>query len=391
VSEPDAVPEEDLEEIELFVDGEDDKESEAAELETAHPGLTPFASATFSFGRGTFVDQRPEDLGARRRREDEADGEHIDELVETPAAVEIEPEIVPEPEVVEEVGPIEEPAPPPREKIAVGASLVVDGPIRFTDVRSLITQDYEISSIGDILDRLHIHAEVIVDRDGLVEIDRRVYSTPQVASDQEARELIDSVIGDETAVPTSGIEELFGMDAGDLFADLGPEEPEEPVERETERSVIRFLDLGFDYDGFLKGYNRSEGGVVKSLVTFTRYWKARVGVLFGASQGELAPRYGLGIEESCLEALRVSHSSGIYRNVLQKRNLLFINGPLRRVEYFLGLCSDDQIVHFQKALFVPIVFEGDEGYALLGLPSTVGSLDEAFQTIVPLLTSVAAV
>ena len=141
----------------------------------------------------------------------------------------------------------------------------------------------------------------------------------------------------------------------------------------------------------MRGYNKTEGGVIKSLVTFTRYWHARVGVLFAVGEGELVPQYGLGIEESCLHSLHISHSSGIYRNVLEKRLVLFVNRPLRQVEYFLGLCPDEQIASFQKALFLPAIIHGEEGYALLGLQDGIGSLNEAFESIVPLLASVAAV
>jgi hypothetical protein len=126
-------------------------------------------------------------------------------------------------------------------------------------------------------------------------------------------------------------------------------------------------------------------------VTFTRYWQARVGIILLPDENELAPKYGLGLEQSCLAALRVSHSSGIYRNVLAKRHVLFINRPLRHVEYFRGLCADEQIITFQKVLLVPLIVHGEEGYALLGLPASIGSLDYAFEPVVKRLTLTPAI
>ncbi len=78
-------------------------------------------------------------------------------------------------------------------------------------------------------------------------------------------------------------------------------------------------------------------------------------------------------------------------DALNKSRLMFVNRPLRQVEYFLGLCPDEQIASFQKALFLPAIIHGEESYALLGLQEGIGSLNEAFELMVPLLASVAAV
>ncbi|MCK4514855.1 MAG: hypothetical protein KAU31_06330, partial [Spirochaetaceae bacterium] len=356
--------------------------SEVGDLEGARSGATPFMAGTFSFGKGTELNL-PSGQTPAVRPEEDAQTDAIEDLEILGAA---EPSID---EIVEV--PADDARVPDVVRTAPVAPLVSEGSIRFTDIRSMVTPEYEIASIGDILDRLHIDKNILIDRDGVVEIDRKVYGAQRGAGDDETRQLVDSVTGDQTDAVTTGIEELFGAEASDLFADLGPAERPDAINRETRRSVVRFVDRGFDYDGFLRGYHKTESGVIKSLVTFTRQWRARVGVLFVVGEGELVAKYGLGLEESCLHALHISHSSGIYRNVLEKRLVLFVNRPLRRVEYFLGLCPDEEISSFQKALFLPLIIHGEEGYALLGLQEGTGSLDEAFGAIVPLLTSIAAV
>ena len=273
----------------------------------------------------------------------------------------------------------------------VGAVRGAEGPVRFTDGLAAVTPAYEIASVADILNRLHIDKNVIIDRDGVIEIGRDVYDADRGSRNDETRELVESVMGDGADDVTAGIEQLFNVEATDLCADLDPVERSKSPILEAERSIVRFVDRGFDYDGFLRGYQKTEGGIVKSLVTFTRHWGARVGVLFSPGDGELGPRYGLGLESECLQALHISNSSGIYRNVLARRLVLFVNRPLRQVEYFLGLCPDEQIAYFQKVLFLPVVIHGEEGYALLGLQERISSLDEAFGSVLPLLTSVATV
>ncbi|MEE8441327.1 MAG: hypothetical protein V3S41_06370, partial [Spirochaetia bacterium] len=355
--------------------------AEVGDLERARSGATPFMAGTFSFGKGTVLNLSTGHTPPVQPGEDSETGAADDlEMLGTVA-----------PSIDESGTPTHDVAVPVVTEIASVIPLVSEGSIRFTDIRALVTPEYEIASVGEILDRLHVDKNIITDRDGIVEIDRKVYGAQLAARDDETRRLVDSVTGDHTDTVMAGVEELFGAEATDLFADLRSTERSDTISRETERSVVRFGDRGFDYDGFLRGYRKTEGGIIKSLVAFTRHWRARVGVLFGVGEGELVPKYGLGLDEACLHALHISHSSGIYRNVLEKRLVLFVNRPLRRVEYFLGLCSDEHMAYFQKVLFLPVIIQGEEGYALLGLQEGTGSLDEAFESIVPLLTTAAAV
>ena len=115
------------------------------------------------------------------------------------------------------------------------APLMAEGSIRFTDMRSMATSEYEIASVADILDRLHVAKNIIVDRDGIVQIDRKVFGAQSSTGDDETRKLVDSVTGEQTGAVTTGIEELFGAEASDLFADLGPAVHPDPISQRSER------------------------------------------------------------------------------------------------------------------------------------------------------------
>ena len=126
------------------------------------------------------------------------------------------------------------------------------------------------------------------------------------------------------------------------------------------------------------------------MVSFTRLWGAQVGILYEQERDDLHPRFALGVEESCWQSLIISGSSGICRNVLAKRHVLYLDQPLRHVEYFNGLCGDEQISFFVKSLFLPVVINGNDGYALLGFRDDVEDVTGLFRRIMPQLSRAAA-
>ena len=70
--------------------------------------------------------------------------------------------------------------------------------------------------------------------------------------------------------------------------------------------------------------------------------------------------------------------------------MLYLDQPLRHVEYFNGLCGDEQISFFVKSLFLPVVINGNDGYALLGFRDDVEDVTGLFRRIMPQLSRAAA-
>jgi hypothetical protein len=296
--------------------------------------------------------------------------------------------------VLEEIEEVEE-GETAEEPVLLGAdeaesaadTAVVAGPpktITFADLGKRITPDYEIRSVVDILGRFQISANILVDTEGLVEIDRDAYAETKPA-DQEIKDLVDSVVHGESAEETAGVEELFGGEPVEPLPELSGSDREERPVRPTGISAFRFSVRGFDYDAFLRGYKRNDSGVMKSLVRFTKRWEARVGILYIRTEKGLKAEYTLGISQECRSSMLITEDSDIYRNVLSQRLVLFVNAPLTRVNEFSARCSIDDLGQFEKALFVPVTITGQDSYALLGLPEETESMEEAFRTIVPKL------
>ncbi len=408
-----AEPAEELEPAELEEALADDEELEelepeeaggepvaAEELPAGPAGATAFGGGLFSFGRGIEVRVRSRDSeAAELEAEPWATGP-----VEVSAAAQAPPvddevegmqelEEVDEAEELEEIGE----AGPGSSK---GAEDTADaaggherrqgsaaGLIRFQTGREGTDAGYEAASLSEVLDRLHIDKQVLVEHEGVVEIDRSAYAEGRMGHDEEIRSLVDAVIGDEESGYASGIESLFGGGHDELLSvlrDAGDDERRE--RRANQLSLFRFVEQGFDYDGFLRGYQNNDGGVLKSLVRFTRLWKARVGIILVEDEHGLTPTYQLGLDPSCADSLGITTSSGLYRHLLSRRRVVFIEQPIMEVEYFHDLCSPESLSLFDRTLILPLVFRGANAYALLGLPRSVESLDDAFRSVVPYLS-----
>ncbi|MFW5814078.1 MAG: hypothetical protein ACOCWX_01410, partial [Spirochaetota bacterium] len=392
---------EDDEELEELEPEEAGGEPVAAEELRAGPaGATAFGGGLFSFGRGIEVrlrsrDSEPAELEAETWETGPAE---VSAAAQPPAADD-EAEEAQELEGVDEADELEEigEAGPGSSE---GAGNAADpsggherkqgsaaGLIRFQTGREGIDAGYEAASLSELLDRLHIGKQVLVEHEGVVEIDRSAYAEGRMGHDEEIRSLVDDVIGDEESGYASGIESLFGGGHDELLSvlrDAGDDERRE--RRANQLSLFRFVEQGFDYDGFLRGYQNNDGGILKSLVRFTRLWNARVGIVLVEDEHGLTPTYQLGLDPSCADSLGITASSGLYRHLLSRRRVVFIEEPIMEVEYFHDLCSPESLSLFDRTLILPLVFRGANAYALLGLPRSVESLDDAFRSVVPYLS-----
>ncbi|MFP4377826.1 MAG: hypothetical protein ACLFP4_12355, partial [Spirochaetales bacterium] len=361
-------PADDLEELQ--VDESDEEPLILNELPVARHGSTTFGAGLFGFGPGTEVRlPRLVQNGPQRS--------HDEPVVDHPVG-----ESANDDDEVAELADLEPVASErPLRRAARDSRLV-----RIAHDRPISTDDYEIADVSEVLGRLHISKSILVEEDGVFQIDRTAYQAPIAAKDQSVNTLIREVTGGAIDGDTPGVEELFGGSADDElseFASVG--QSRDDSEDQVGISVFRFTDQGFDYDGFLRGYKRNDSGLLKSMVSFTRYWNARVGIVFQSRDIEHQPYAAIGIDDRCRASMVISKSSSVARNILNKGRVLFIKRPLTEVEYFKDLCSPQSLAFFERSLFLPVVLAGARAYFLLGLRGNLDSLDDAFRSVLPIL------
>jgi hypothetical protein len=213
--------------------------------------------------------------------------------------------------------------------------------------------------------------------DGVVQIDRRVYEESHETGDAEVRTLVDSIVGEEED-ETAGIDDLLAPGGGLDLLPVGQkdESPGFGAGAGEGRRTPTFSERGLDYDAILDAYPDTEGGILKSLVEFTRSWGARAAGVLMSAEGEMRLDYSLAIEERCRRNFIVPETSDVYRHVLRHRSLLLTREPLHRFRSFHGLCTESALAYIGPALLLPIVFRGEDAYLVLGVRDEAQNVEE---------------
>ena len=277
----DLVEVDEAEEIEVLEEAEDEGQSALeGELEQVKSGASPFMRGMFSFGPGISVrpvrrQERVSDFDAGSQTEkiqaaheiaelqppersqelvplEEIGGpEETAELTSTGDVADLE-EIEPldegllDQEVEEIGGPEEVPEPAPAPDGRSRSPIVAGSSIRFTELRELVTPEYEIATVISVLDRLHVDKNIIVDSEGMIEIDRLAYADARMGHDDEMKGLVESVMGEPTEEVQTGVEQIFARGEIDLLSPPDSEVPEVRRRRdEPGTSLFRFIDRGF--------------------------------------------------------------------------------------------------------------------------------------------------
>jgi hypothetical protein len=259
-------------------------------------------------------------------------------------------------------------------------------PYRMEDDLIVFTSGEETDNSFFQILRLHGRADgdaegergVFTAADGVVEIDQRVYEEAHYTSDAEVRNLVESIVGQEEESESAGIDDLLAAGGGLDLLPVG--QKEEAITAGTDagggprKPIID--ERGLDYDAILGAYPETEGGILKSLVEFTRAWGARAAGVLLPAEGEMRLDYSLAIEERCRRNFVVPVTSDVYRHVLTHRSLLLTREPLHRFRSFRGLCSESAFAYIGSVLLLPIVFRGTEAYLLLGVREGATSIEE---------------
>ncbi len=290
----------------------------------------------------------------------------------------LEDEDVEEAELIEELEE-EEPAEPavPEKAADTGeadtgeAYRLEDDLIVFTTAADTDNEYFEILRLepGNTDVEAQSEAEVFTADGEVVQIDERVYESSHDTPDEEVRELVESIVGTEDEEDAAGIDELLAPGGGLDLLPVGQREEGLVTGGESAGAgrTPTITPRGLDYDAILSSYSANEGGILKSLVEFTRSWGARAAGVLLPHDDELRLEHSLAIEERCQRNFVVSGDSDVYRHVFSHRSILLAREPLHRFRSFRGVCSEAAFAYIGEVLLLPIVFRGQEGYLFLGV------------------------
>ena len=288
----------------------------------------------------------------------------------------LEDEDVEEAELIEELEEIEEQEPAEADVLEEEADTgepyrLEDELIVFTSAAETNNEYFEILSLepGNTDTEDNSESDVFTADGEVVQIDERVYESAHDTPDEEVRELVESIVGPEDEEDAAGIDELLAPGGGLDLLPVGQREEELITGGESTGAgrTPTITPRGLDYDAILSRYPANEGGILKSLIEFTRSWGARAAGVLLPHDGELRLEYSLAVEERCRRDFVVPSNSDVYRHVLSHRSILLAREPLHRFRSFRGLCSEAALAYIGEVILIPIVFRGQEGYLFLGV------------------------
>ncbi len=285
----------------------------------------------------------------------------------------LEDEDVEEAELIEELEE-QEPAAPdvPEEDADTGEPYRLEGDVVvFTSAAETDNEYFEILRLepGGADAEVPSESDVFTADGEVVQIGERVYESSHDTPDEEVRDLVESIVGTEDEEDAAGIDELLAPGGGLDLLPVGQREEELVTGGESTGPgrTPTITPRGLDYDAILSSYSANEGGILKSLIEFTRSWGARAAGVLLPHDDELRLEHGLAVEERCRRSFVVPRDSDVYRHVFSHRSILLLREPLHRFRSFRGLCTEAAFAYIGEVLLLPIVFRGQEGYLFLGV------------------------
>jgi hypothetical protein len=283
-------------------------------------------------------------------------------------------------EEAEFVEDYEEPEEEPEEETAEPYR-IEDDLVVITSSRETDNQFFQISKLDSKFPNAGETGGVFTATDGVVQIDEHVYEEPPEPSRDDVQELVDSVVREADEEETLGIDDILAPGGGLDLLPVGREaqEPESELSKGPRKPTLGAR--GLDYDAILGAYPNNDGGVLKSLIEFTRSWGARAaGVLLPAGE-EMRLDYSLAIEEKCRRNFRIPNGSDVFRHVFSQRSMLLTREPLHRFRAFHGLCSESALAYIGTALLLPIIFRQQEAYLILAVKESANNIEELLESV----------
>ncbi len=143
-----------------------------------------------------------------------------------------------------------------------------------------------------------------------------------------------------------------------------------------DEDIIRSCAFGLDYDRYLEGFRPDDGGIMRSLVYFTRSANARSALLAVAKGREFAIEYQLGVDESCDGGMVIPAGSELAEQVMHAGCALYLDIPLSEIPGFEWRCSEDHLLNFKPVVFIPLGFRSAAGYLIMSMYPDSGGLEE---------------
>ncbi len=263
-----------------------------------------------------------------------------------------------------------------------GGMVEGDGMERLHNTES--TEEYEAAPMNSLVSVSQARYEIVESQSGVPRI--RALASDETASEGDNRsadtmESRSSDQDDDEVGTVAGVDSLFGA-AVSGFEDLSPESSVESprlrsryaAQRHAKRII--FTEDGVDYDRFLQSYKRTEGGILKSVMEFSRIWNARVAAIFVQTEHGYRLDYAIGIASEKAVGRVLPSSSAIVQRLLRARRVVLVKRPFDNYPELVATFAGERMPFGGRFAFLPIAFRSRPAYFFLGLRNPVDSLSE---------------
>ncbi|TVQ24928.1 MAG: hypothetical protein EA383_09635 [Spirochaetaceae bacterium] len=148
------------------------------------------------------------------------------------------------------------------------------------------------------------------------------------------------------------------------------------VSTQEQNAIIRACLFGLDYDRYLEGFRPDDGGVMRSLVYFTRSANARSALLAVLSDESFDVSYQLGVDESCDGLMSIASQSELGEEVLRTGSALYADVALSDIPGFQFRCDSEHLGSFRPVVFLPVGFRGTAAYLIMSMYPDSGSIED---------------
>ena len=148
------------------------------------------------------------------------------------------------------------------------------------------------------------------------------------------------------------------------------------VSAEEQNAIIRACSFGLDYDRYLEGFRPDDGGVMRSLVYFTRSANARSALLAVLGDERFDVSYQLGVDESCDGLMSIESQSELGEEVLRSGSALYADAALSDIPGFQFRCNGEHLESFRPVVFLPVGFRGAAAYLIMSMYPESGSIED---------------
>ncbi len=146
-------------------------------------------------------------------------------------------------------------------------------------------------------------------------------------------------------------------------------------------AIIRSCVFGLDYDRYLEGFRPDDGGVMRSLVYFTRSANARSALLAVSENESFTVTYQLGVDDSCDGRLSVDAGSELNSQVMQTGSALSLDVSLAEIPGVKAGCETSHLEAFTPVVFLPVGFRGKSGYLIMSMYPESGSISDIISRV----------